>query len=321
MVTDPVTLILTAISAGYPYVLQVSDRLVTRGTDVYDPLANKSLLYYAKNALVAVSYTGLAYLDGVPTDQWIAEQLVGRSLRDRGTMGYYDIQPLEIGQAMNLLCDRLSRVFSNIRSPTFPTNIVVAGWKWKRGRSLPLLATIRQVSTSGDFVVEYLLSRYWLYERAPDGSHRLCLAAAPPTNIHRAELQCAMGRLKSGTPESFAQALASTIRRVSTRLSVVGPHCMSIFLPPPTQDSVRIRFLPLTVHSVATHYSEQTEILPVAYSPWIIGHRLVVSPAIMAGGETLVDLGPIRVSLMSPTLAGGDTTYIMFTQRRRLPPR
>ena len=304
--------------------LQVSDRLVTRGGDAYDPLANKSLLYYAKNALVAMSYTGLAYLDGVPTDQWIAEQLVGRSLRDSsrpGMMGYYDIQPLEIGQALSLLCDRLHRVFSNMPSPGFPTNIVVAGWKWKRRRSLPLLATVRQVSTLGDFDIEHSLSRYWLHQLAPDGSHRLCLAAAPLPNIDRAELRCTMDRLKSGSPESFAKALASTIRQVSERLSVVGPHCMSVFLPPPTQDSVRIRFLPLSTHFASTTSSEHTEIMPVAYSPWIIGHRLLVAPSLMAGGETFVDLGPIRVSLMSPSLTGRGITYMMSSQRRLPPPR
>lgn len=121
--------------------LQVSDRLVTKGGGTYDPRANKSLLYYARNALVAMSYTGLAYVDGVPTDHWIAERLVGTSLPDPtkpGMMGYYRIQPLEIGRALNVLCEELHRVFSRMPPLPFPTNIVVAGWKWKRGRSLPL---------------------------------------------------------------------------------------------------------------------------------------------------------------------------------------
>lgn len=181
-----------------------------------------------------------------------------------------------------------------------------------------LLATCKQIGANGDFSVEYLLSRYWLYERAPDGSHRLCLIAAPRSNIDRAELQSIMHKLKSGTPDSFAQALASTIRKMSRRSSVVGPDCMSIFLPPPTQDSVRIRFLPMCTHFAAT---TPTEIVPVAYSPWIIGHRIVVFPSLMAGGETFVDLGPIRVSLVSPLLSGSGTTYMMSGQRRPPPPR
>ncbi len=67
------TLILTLATPRY--ILQVSDRLVTRGDSRFDPASNKIVIYHAKNALVAIGYSGLAYLEGVPTDQWIAQKL------------------------------------------------------------------------------------------------------------------------------------------------------------------------------------------------------------------------------------------------------
>lgn len=75
------TLILTHLSAGYPYALQVTDRLVTKGGSPFDPLANKNIVYVARNAIVSIAYTGLAYIDGIPTDVWIAERLVGGAPR------------------------------------------------------------------------------------------------------------------------------------------------------------------------------------------------------------------------------------------------
>jgi hypothetical protein len=48
------TLILTYASARY--VLQVTDRLVTQGGKIFDPLANKNLIYVARDAIVTVGY-------------------------------------------------------------------------------------------------------------------------------------------------------------------------------------------------------------------------------------------------------------------------
>lgn len=66
------------------YVLQVADRLVTRRTDVgsgpprfepFDELANKCVIYAATDAVVSISYSGVAFVLGKPTDVWLAEAL------------------------------------------------------------------------------------------------------------------------------------------------------------------------------------------------------------------------------------------------------
>jgi hypothetical protein len=46
----------------------------------HDAVSNKVLVYRARNALVAIGYAGVAYVQGVPTDQWIAEKLWGEPL-------------------------------------------------------------------------------------------------------------------------------------------------------------------------------------------------------------------------------------------------
>src|SRR4051794_23401448 len=87
------TLILSV--AGPIGVVQVSDRLtsfVSGGRRrPHDPLANKTVLFLAKDAVAALSYTGKAYLDGIPTDQWMAERIRGDCKRThpaRGTSSF-----------------------------------------------------------------------------------------------------------------------------------------------------------------------------------------------------------------------------------------
>src|SRR2546426_11774173 len=63
------------------YVFQVTDRLLT-GLSVnkpFDPMANKNLIYRARDAVASIAYTGRAYINPVPTDNWMAERLQGIS--------------------------------------------------------------------------------------------------------------------------------------------------------------------------------------------------------------------------------------------------
>jgi hypothetical protein len=67
--------------------MQVSDRLISTEHQRTDPpeyaLSNKSIVYLALNAIVSMGYVGTAYLEGRPTDEWIAERLWGERLKDR----------------------------------------------------------------------------------------------------------------------------------------------------------------------------------------------------------------------------------------------
>ena len=69
------TLIVTRTSCRYA--LMVTDRKVTTNGAEYDPDANKNILFGDRNAVVAIGYTGMAYIGTVPTDQWIAQALTG----------------------------------------------------------------------------------------------------------------------------------------------------------------------------------------------------------------------------------------------------
>ncbi len=61
-------------------VVQVSERLVSdRGTE-FDSTANKQLVYLGHTWAVSMAYTGTAYIGKLPTDEWLAEALIGKPL-------------------------------------------------------------------------------------------------------------------------------------------------------------------------------------------------------------------------------------------------
>jgi hypothetical protein len=71
-----VTQILTRTSRAFA--LMVTDRLVTTNKgEQFDPHANKNIVFCARNAVVAMGYTGRAYIGKTPTDQWLVEKLTG----------------------------------------------------------------------------------------------------------------------------------------------------------------------------------------------------------------------------------------------------
>src|SRR5436190_12237526 len=75
------TLILT--KAASDYVLQASDRLITSAETPLDFRSNKGILFACADAIVSLAYTGMAVLDEIPTDQWLAERLLDYRF-DRG---------------------------------------------------------------------------------------------------------------------------------------------------------------------------------------------------------------------------------------------
>jgi len=189
------TQIISHLAANH--ICQVSDFLVSvrtsrSGLDPHDRAFSKSILYLAKDALVAVGFTGMAYINDIPTDEWIASILAGQSLRAsdgrgfgtqiRSTAGrsFYPTNWLDIGLAVKRLQDNLAMVFADLRRRRETTAlkaglvISIVGWQWKwrwhRGgdatllRSSPIACTLFYDQDLHGISLERL-SRYWGWER------------------------------------------------------------------------------------------------------------------------------------------------------------
>lgn len=155
------TLVLSELSRRW--VLQATDRLVSRNGKPFDALANKNVVFLARDGIVVIGYTGLAYLDDPPvtTDSWIARHLApGLSPQDEGegalqVVGYPPGRWPDLGKALLTLGADLTSLFERNRSFGSPSlQLVAAGWQWKAtgwrwnlARSRPILWWVEDLGT------------------------------------------------------------------------------------------------------------------------------------------------------------------------------
>jgi hypothetical protein len=184
-------------------VLQVSDRLVvaeTKGTILrpFDALANKDLIYWARDAIVSIGYTGPAYIGKLPTDDWIAERLTGVNVSElSGTKFGLLPQWLDIGQSMTVLEQELKQ--SEVAKGDLNFELVMAGWQWKHGRRpltvgrqpVPMAWWIRKPRNSNFFDSGRLPPR-WHWKRG------VCFEFSPEENLSKGELKKMFDRLGTG---------------------------------------------------------------------------------------------------------------------------
>jgi len=99
----------TLATAAWPFAIQVTDRLLTlpkTGTP-FDRDANKNIIFHGRDCVAAIAYSGIAWIDAMPTDQWIVETITlvewGRGAH-RGSLS--DGRPKrwpKLGHAMRLI--------------------------------------------------------------------------------------------------------------------------------------------------------------------------------------------------------------------------
>lgn len=305
--------------------MQVSDRLVSGG--VQDPLANKNLIYLARDAVVSIGYTGLAYElsasdRNMPTDEWIAEILWGEPI-PRGQDGIRPItfangrigRWLDIGQSIKLLQMELQNSMSRLplSHRKFPFELVAVGWQETRRRGLhPTIVEIIKPRGDVSFTIERPQRDWHL-------GGKTALITTPEGYMSDAELSNLIRKLYTASPDESETLFVETIRHVASRNPrSVGPHCMSILLPPLDVAPINIRFVPYTSHTaIFTNQRQDTSEFPVAFSPWLIGPNGFCAPSVQVG-RSQVQLGPTEVIIEAPTPESGIKGYMGALNRPRI---
>src|ERR1039458_4982917 len=132
------------------YALMVSDRLTSLVSPVtgghlgtHDTVANKSVVYLSRDAIVTFGIAGTAYLDGIPTDQWVARELAGQEFQAGPFPGTFATQ---LGGSFRRT--RINDVLFRLKERLLTTPggngvaLIVAGWRIRRNRAIPMLATL-----------------------------------------------------------------------------------------------------------------------------------------------------------------------------------
>ena len=131
--TDNRLVTLTLSLATPAYGLHVSDRLVSKAGAPHDPLANKTVVFRATDGLVALGYTGPAFLKCVPTDAWIADVLSDGSCTGVQASIMHGAFPIrDLGSSLASLSQRLRarRSFKALGG-----EICGTGWQWNARRT------------------------------------------------------------------------------------------------------------------------------------------------------------------------------------------
>lgn len=124
-------------------VVQASDRLTVKFQKSkflgdHDACANKSVIYVCRDGYMVVSFAGIAYVGDVPTDEWLAQILIGRVVgrRDEGRpamLSFGKTLAKQINQALWLL----QRSIDTEKSLSGGIEILVSGWRIRRRHLVP----------------------------------------------------------------------------------------------------------------------------------------------------------------------------------------
>ena len=282
------TQILTAICRNY--VLQVSDRLVTAGARIHDQLAPKTVICRSRDALVCVGYTGLAYLDGIPTDQWIAQSFRGAPLVGGIAFDQSRTRPnkADIGLLTKGLVHELQKVVSSLdpKRSKYPLALNISGWQWYKGKPVvrPITVEIVKLEDSDKIYVSRK-PRNWLQTLSlqvfDTGGHVSRDIGLRKGLIDRLN---AVGKGALTAPALVENAFATTIREASAKIPSVGADLMTVLMPS-SPIGARVTFSAAAPHQIA-------------YAPWIIGQTIAIGPSACTVGF-IADLG-VPVEVVAP---------------------
>ena len=264
--------------ATYRSVIQASDRAVTVKGQPYDLLSNKALLCLFRDAIVSIAYTGPAHIQGLPTDQWVAQELAGvtyknpykpssHALGEVGTHKKIGSSLLELQTALNRVLSTFTPRLRNAwRSQLFA--VVVDGWQWNsKGHYRPVLYRLVKHSRSMRTVREMKERNWWV-------TRHIKVIASPKGHLNDKAFRNLVDGLKTSDPCACIAAMASSIKELSSGSSLVGPHSVAIHLPRPTTHKASIHYLP---------GEDDPAQYPIAYSPWVIGPGYVHAPSKIQG--------------------------------------
>lgn len=310
------TLILGAVAQGVVH--QVADRRVVveqgRTWQEHDTRSNKQIIVVGPDALVAIGYTGLAYLDGRPTDDVLAEAVAGRPL-GRG------MTCLDQVDAIHAVADRIAECVDGFIGPKSPFGLEVGltGIKrGKRGRVEPLLWEVKK-RPGTSLVVDR-------GEQTPFDWRRSfalqCLGDADSALVRRAvqtikELQVEGLNRRDAVTEVLVDTL---VRTAEGRPSTVGGDCMVVRLwrerGSPVVDA---EYRPRKLHLVTARVPGSEFSFPAAYAPWFISQTFVASPAVVRGdgGWTI---GDVRFRIRAPNSRDFGGPSVFFGSQEREPP-
>jgi hypothetical protein len=280
-----VTLVLSY--ANPSFCLQVSDRLVTDSADrdPLDPAANKTIVYRATNALVSLSYSGLALIgsgsDQRATDHWLVEHLVGQGVEQAANLG---LGPgdRDLGHALRTLCTALNA--SPHFRRRFGIEMTFCGFQWRRDQRRPARFVDGALEhRDGAFTFSVSVNR------SGEGLRGSLVVSPKGHGVDGNALLKELWGYGPRNPDTVEARLVEVIR--GRNEPTVGRDCMSVLIR--GADDVRLRF-----HGDRPTGGRDMK-LPATPTPWIVVPDTTWAPAKVFGSTTF-NVGALTVEIDGP---------------------
>lgn len=323
-----VTLILN--QTGWRCAVQVSDRLVSvmRGSTTvpFDPQSNKTILLITGNGILSLSYSGLSYIVGTPTDNWLVEQIRGRppERQPDGSLVMAQISTVQPSPTLQTALERMrisleGALNGRERAALRKAPIAVVGTGWLLYRRKPPRPVLVWLVPNGHGYETVWARRIY-------GNNCLSLPV-PDGYLSIAERNALTATYVDRTPDELEGIMVSTIRNVAGKAGGVGRDCMSVVITSPMSPPcyVRVRFIPHTQTFGNPGTGDSQSETPVAFSPWIISPGMYFAPTMMTAG-TFLSLrdGDYRIRFegipADPAIVKPDEGIAISSQLRPPPP-
>lgn len=287
------TLVFGAV-CGY-YVFHASDRLTTITSTVknrdntWDIHANKTVIVCGQGSWLVIGYTGLAYLDGKPTDEFIASILAGGADLSGGMGMWFPGRPLHYREMTRSIEQAMFDAYQRLppKTRSHPTTISGVGVQDKkpRARHVSFRAVVGQNGIRHQELGFRHQSRY-TFQTIPIGS------------VDDSVFQKMRGRLRNEgleSPEKFRDIMMDAVAETGRQSSVVGEDVMGVILEP-LSGKIRVHFRSAdpasqTELAMLATDNEETADIPNVSTPYILAPGQFFSPAVATGGWSLFPSG------------------------------
>jgi len=258
-------------SAGLPdcpwVMVHATDRLVslrypTRLEPKY-PAFNKSIIYRASDAIVTIGFTGIAFLEGMPTEEWIASILAGVEFDPfMGVALGQNYAALNLGQAVHRLETELNAMYAREKLGE-NLSVFVAGARWKRSRWRRVVVSLERTGEGRVFQAHQCR-----WETRQQWRNRLFIG--PAGNVPSDDAQQYAERLsRSRSITDIERVVDQVVTKAAERHpTIVGRDVTAVRLWPSTWPRIEIMYL----HRSSTDTFE-------GFTPWMLGPRSVMAPA------------------------------------------
>lgn len=268
----------------------VADRTTTINGVANNLRANKVAVGIFNDGWLSVGYSGLAVIDGRPTDDWLmslaipsVKERVGISVRV-----HTDI-PKSIDKCIGRIITGIKRRLASDKIMfRYPFEVVFCGSRIRREYCWPVLLVLSKPANSKSIKLS-LISRTirWNFS-----SHVLWVSGgwgvAKPLCLDALERQISsVDPRLSVAPGLVSEMIRSSALSFGAGEPMIGDELCTVTHAPFSGGSA-IEFHPTTAHALSGDLSELVGVHPVIYSPWVFGHQTVASPFAVSGSLTMI---------------------------------